>query len=123
MASNDLITLPRVTLDALIAEQEGRDAMNGREALTAADIPWGVRDGAVAAVPMVVVAAETILPFQTAAQLALHQPAAPAWFVPGFLAPGVVAEVVGKLKASPMRPSSDASATVREGAPIATSEQ
>jgi hypothetical protein len=52
------------------------------------------------AVPMVGVAAETILPFRTAAELAREQPIATAWFVPGFVAPGVVVEIVGKLKAS-----------------------
>lgn len=57
------------------------------------------RQAAVAAVPMVVVAAETIR-FTTAAELSTHLPVAPPWFVPGFVAPGVVAEVVGKLKAS-----------------------
>ena len=66
---------------------------------SARDIPWG-GNSAEAATPMVSVAAETSLPFRTAAQLALERPTAPEWFVPGFVAPGVVVEIVGKLKAS-----------------------
>lgn len=49
--------------------------------------------------PVVEVAAER-LPFTTAADLARKQPVQTPWFVPGFVAPGVVTEIVGKLKAS-----------------------
>src|SRR6188768_651122 len=52
------------------------------------------------ALPVVGVAAETILPFRTAAEASREQPDGPLWFVPGFVAPGVVVEIVGKLKAS-----------------------
>ena len=47
-----------------------------------------------------VVPAETPLSFQTAAEFAQHAPAMPLWVVPGFVAPGVVTEIDGKLKAS-----------------------
>ena len=45
-----------------------------------------------------VVAAETIR-FRTAAEISREQPAVPQWIVPGFVAPGVVTELDGKLKA------------------------
>src|SRR6185436_16307180 len=66
--------------------------------LAADDIVWDP-SGVVSAFPVVAVPAET-LPFTTAAAIALAQPVTPEWFVHGFAAPGVVTEVVGKLKAS-----------------------
>lgn len=52
------------------------------------------------ALPKIVVQAESILPFHTAAELSREQPAAPAWCAYGLLARGVITELAGKLKAS-----------------------
>src|SRR5262249_3148963 len=67
------------------------------------DLLRGQQGGPVSATnpnPIVQVAAETEIPWHTAADIAREQPAAPTWFVPGFIAAGVVTELVGKLKAS-----------------------
>lgn len=58
------------------------------------------REAAIAATPVISVAAEIDLPFRTAVDIARDEPIAPLWVVPGFSAPGVVTEIVGKLKAS-----------------------
>lgn len=59
----------------------------------------GERNAAAISTPVVSVAAETF-PFTTAAELARREPQQTPWFVPGFVAPSVVVEIVGKLKAS-----------------------
>ncbi len=64
------------------------------------EIRWAGRDSAFPADPMVSVAAETPLRFRTASELSREEPIAPFWYVPGFVAQGVVTEVVGKLKSS-----------------------
>lgn len=75
--------------------------MTGARMLDSREIVWADGDSAIPADPMVSVAAETeTLRFRTAAELSREEPIAPVWYVPGFVARGVVTEIVGKLKAS-----------------------
>src|SRR5688572_23517714 len=60
---------------------------NGRASVSAATQP-----------SRVVVPAESILRFRTAAELAQDAPPEPKWIVTGFAAPGALTEIVAKVK-------------------------